>query len=88
MLRFASLLSILAGGIGGCLIHQAVLSWEGANHPSPAKQREQDVLHDYAREMDAIFERHGRVMTPECEREQGELRSATQRKLADLHGGK
>jgi hypothetical protein len=38
--------------------------------------------------MDAVFERHGRVMTPECEAEQEELRRETRRKLEALAAGK
>jgi hypothetical protein len=84
VLQIALLLIVLAsGGVGGCLIHRAVLSWEGWDNPSPAKQRELDILEEYAKEMDAIFERHGRVMTEECEREQEELRRATRKKLAE-----
>jgi hypothetical protein len=77
------LLVLLSAGVGGCLLHRAVLSWEGGNDPSPAKQRELYILEKYAREMDALFERHGRAMTEECEREQEELRRATPRKLAE-----
>jgi hypothetical protein len=74
---------LVSAGVGGCLIHRAVLSWELLDYPSPTKQRELDILEEYAKEMDAIFERHGRVMTEECEREQEELRRATREKLAE-----
>jgi hypothetical protein len=77
------LLVLVSAGVGGCLIHRAVLSWEGGNNPSPAKQRELDILEEYAKEMDAIFARHGRVMTEGCEREQEELWRATRQKLAE-----
>ena len=80
-------LVLTASGVGACLCHRAVNSWEGANYPSPARQWELDILGDYAREMDAIFQRHGRVMTPECEKEQEDLRGATWRKLAEPRGG-
>jgi hypothetical protein len=40
-------------------------------------------MEEYAKEMDAIFERHGRVMTEECQREQEELRRATRNTMAD-----
>jgi hypothetical protein len=89
VLHIALLLIVLgSGGVGGCLIHRAVLSWEGWGNPSPAKQRELDILEEYAKEIDAIFERHGRVMTEECEREQEELRRATRKKLAEAAGGR
>jgi hypothetical protein len=88
MIRLALFALVLtAGGVGACLCHRAVNSWEGANHPSPARQRDLDILEDYAREMDATFQRHGRVMTPECEKEQEDLRGATRRRLAELRGG-
>jgi hypothetical protein len=74
---------VISGGVGGCLIHRAVLSWGGGNAPPPATQRELDILEEYAKEMDAIFERHSRVRTEECEREQEELRRATRGKLAE-----
>lgn len=87
VLQIVVLLVVLSsGGVGGCLIHRAVLSWEGWGNPSAAKQRELDILEEYAKDMDAIFERHGRVMTAECEREQEELRRATQSKLARAAG--
>ena len=74
---------LLSAGAGGCLLHRAVTSWELGNDPSPAKQRELDILEEYAKEMDALFERHGRALTEECEREQEELRRATRQKLAE-----
>jgi hypothetical protein len=84
VLRIALLLLVLvSGGVGGCLIHRAVLSWEGGNIPPPAKQRELDILEEYAKEMDALFERHGRALTEACQREQEALREATRKKLAD-----
>jgi hypothetical protein len=84
VLQTALLLFVLASaGVGGCLIHRAVTSWEVGNHLSPAKQWELDILEEYAREMDALFERHGRVLTEACQREQDQLRRATRKKLAD-----
>jgi hypothetical protein len=55
----------------------------GRQPPAPAKQRELDILEEYAKEVAAIFARHGRVMTAECEREQEELRRATRQELAE-----
>ena len=87
MIRLRLFALVLTAGGGACLGHRAVTAWEGANHPSPARQRDLDILEDYAREMDATFQRHGRVMTPECEKEQEDLRGATWRKLAEPRGG-
>jgi hypothetical protein len=67
----------------GPRLTEAVLGPQ-APAPDPAALRKQDVLREYGREMDAIFERHGRVMTPECEREQEELRRAVRAKLEAL----
>jgi hypothetical protein len=79
-------LVLTAGGVGACLCHRAVTGWEDANHPDPARQRELEILEDYTREADAIFQKHGRVMTPEWEKEEEELRRATRRRLAELRG--
>ena len=55
----------------------------GGRQPPPAKQRELDILEEYAREMDAIFARHGRPLTEGREREQEELRRARRQELAE-----
>ena len=87
MIRLALFALVLtAGGVGACLCHRAVTGWEDANHPDPARQRELEILEDYTREADAIFQKHGRVMTPEWEKEEEELRRATRRRLAELRG--
>jgi hypothetical protein len=88
-LRTVLMMAVLAGaGVGACYLHRAVTSWEGAGNPSPAKQRELDILQDYGLQMGSIFGKHGRVMTPECEAEQEELRRETRRKLEALAAGK
>ena len=87
MIRLGLFALVLTAGGVACLGHRAVTAWEGANHPSPARQRELDILEDYSREADAIFQKHGRVMAPEGEKEQADLRRATRRRLAELSGG-
>ena len=88
-LRVVLLLSVyVAAGVGGCWIHRVITAWEGAGHPAGRKLREQQILEQYARDMDAIFEKYGRVMTPECAAEQEEVRRETRRKLEELRSGK
>jgi hypothetical protein len=55
--------------------------------PDPAREAEQELLQDYTRRMDAIYERHGRRLTPECVAEQEQLRQATRRKIEALRRG-
>jgi hypothetical protein len=84
-LRVTLLLAVLLAGAWVSAQCRRAARWGVPDVSVPARQqRQEEVLQDYAREMDAIFERHGRVMTPECAAEQEALRRATLEKLEAL----